>query len=100
MQRATLCEILHGDEIHPVDLAEQQDAGIDRLVDETPVPNPPERDGAGAAITLPAALLGAERANLLAQIIEQRGTRMEFGNFAGHAVAGEADRLAWPLSMP
>ena len=94
MQRAALCEILHGDEIRPVDLAEQQDAGIDRLVDEPPVPHPSERDSAGAAIALPATLLGAERAHLLAQIIEQRGARMEFGNFAGHAVAGEADRLA------
>ena len=54
-------EILDGDELGAVDLAEQQDAGIDGLVDgRAHRCMRPKRHRAGAAIALGAAFLGAE----------------------------------------
>ena len=53
-------EILDRDELGPVDLAEQQDAGIDGLVMHPAAAHPAESHGAGAAIALGAAFLGAD----------------------------------------
>ena len=76
--RVFVGEVLDGDDLGAVRLAEQQDAGIDRLVDEAAVPHPSERDRAGAAIALRAALLGADAALLQPQIVEQRRPGSEF----------------------
>jgi hypothetical protein len=77
MQSARSRKILDGDEFRAVDLAQQQDAGIDRLVMHAPVPQASERHGAGAAITLGAAFLGAEMPLIEPQVVKKRGARMK-----------------------
>ena len=75
MQRAVLGEILDRDQLCAVDLAEQRDAGIDRLMHQAAVALARHHHGAGAAIALRAAFLGAGRTLLKAQPIKQRGAR-------------------------
>ena len=53
-------EILDRDELGSVDLAEQQDAGIDGLVMHPAAAHPAQSHGAGAAIALGATFLGAD----------------------------------------
>ena len=77
MQFAARCEILDGDELGAVDLAEQQDAGIDRLVMHAAAAHPARGHGAGAAIALGAAFLGADAPLLKPQIIQKRGARVK-----------------------
>ena len=64
-------EIIDGHDFLAVDLAEQQDAGIDRLIDELAVLERAQRHGAGAAVAFAAAFLGAARAFIEPQIVEQ-----------------------------
>jgi hypothetical protein len=54
-------QILDGDQFGAVELAEQSDAGIDRLVDQSAVTLAHDHDSAGAAIAFRAAFLGADR---------------------------------------
>ena len=61
MQRAVVGEILDGDQLGAVELAEQRDAGIDRLVDQAAVALAHDHHSAGAAIAFRAAFLGADR---------------------------------------
>jgi hypothetical protein len=77
VQFAICCQILDGDEFRSVDLAKQQDAGIEGLVMDTSVSHPPERHRAGAAIALRAPLLGAHAALLKSQVIQKRGARVK-----------------------
>ena len=64
-------QILDGDQFGAVELAEQSDAGIDRLVDQSAVALAHDHDSAGAAIAFRAAFLGADRPLLQAQPVEQ-----------------------------
>src|SRR5688500_5521764 len=57
-----------------VDLAQQRDAGIHRLATAV---GAFQHDGAGAAIALGAALLGAPEPAMLTQPVEQRGHRRQ-----------------------
>ena len=75
MQLVVAREVLDRDDLGAVGLAGEQDAGIDRLVDEALAAQPPQHHRAGAAIALGAALLGAGRALGQAQIVEQRQRR-------------------------
>ena len=72
-------EILDGQQFGAVDLAEQQDAGVDGFVGEAVTARPAQDHRAGAAIALGAALLRALGAGLLAQPVEQRAIRREAG---------------------
>ena len=73
MQGLALREVLDRQHLGAVDLAEQQDTGVDRLIGERAVAQAREDDGAGAAVAFAAAFLGALGASLFAQPIEQRG---------------------------
>jgi hypothetical protein len=67
MERLALGEVFHGHDLGAVHLAEQQDAGVDGLVDEAAVLDPSDRHRAGAAIALGAAFLRARAALLKAR---------------------------------
>jgi hypothetical protein len=75
MQRAVLGEVLDRNQLGAVDLAEQRDARIHRLVHQTAVAFARDNHGAGAAIALGATLFGAGRTLVKAQPIEQRRAR-------------------------
>src|SRR5436309_494003 len=53
MQRSVACKVLHRDELAAVDLADEQDAGVHRLIDEPFTPQPPQHHRAGAANAAP-----------------------------------------------
>ena len=68
---SALGEVFHRDDVGAVGLAGQQDAGIHRLIDEAVAAAAPQHHGAGAAVAFGATFLGAGRALVEAQIIEQ-----------------------------
>ena len=59
MQLSIFGKVVDGDELLAVDLAHQQDAGIDGLIDEPAVSQRAQRHGAGATVSFVAAFLGA-----------------------------------------
>jgi len=75
MQLAALGKVLDRDEFRSVELAQEQYAGVERLVGERPGLEPRQNDGASAAIPLGAALLRPLRSHFLAQPIENGRTR-------------------------
>src|SRR5260370_22282351 len=77
MQRAAFGEILDRDQLRAVELAEQQDAGIYRLVNESAMAQARQHDRAGAAIAFRAAFLRPFRPHLLAQPVENQRARRE-----------------------
>ncbi len=77
MQAVALGEVLDRDEFGAVELAKQQDAGVDRLVGELAAAQTREHDRAGAAIALGAAFLRAGRPLLFAQPVENGRARRE-----------------------
>ena len=87
-------KVLDRDDLGAVDLAEELDAGVDRLVDQPAVAEPADGDRAGAAVALAAALLGALRPLRLAEIVEEERRRLDVGELDHLALADEADRLA------
>ena len=72
MERVALGEILDGDEFDAVELAKQQDAGVDRLVAQPPALQARQDNRAGAAVAFAAALLRSLGERLLAQPVEHR----------------------------
>ena len=64
-----------GDELRPVELAQKQDAGVERLVADGLAVAAREDDRAGSAVPLGAAFLRARRAGFLAQPVEDGGAR-------------------------
>ena len=72
MQLAACGQVLDRDELRAVELAQEQDAGVERLVGEPAATEPRQRDGAGAAIALRAAFLRPLRPHFLAQPVEDR----------------------------
>ena len=79
MQFAALGKVLDRDEFRSVELAQEQNAGVERLVGERPGLEPRQNDGASAAIPLGAALLRPLRSHFLAQPIENGRTRERSG---------------------
>ena len=75
----------------------EQDAGIDRLVDQPLAAQPPQHHRAGAAVALGAAFLGAGRALGQAQIVEQRQRRRKAVSRHHLAAPQEADLVAHQL---
>ena len=87
-------EILDGDQLGAVDLSEQENAGIDRLIDEPAIMRARQHDRAGAAITLGATLLGAGRALLQPDPVEQGVVlRRAFSKSEASAVGDSESRL-------
>ena len=70
MKHAVAREVFHRDDLAAVELADKQDAGIHRLINQPLAAQPPNDHGASAAIAFGAAFLGAGRAFGQAQIIE------------------------------
>ena len=66
-----------GDEFDAVELAEQQNAGVDRFVAQPPALQTRQDDGAGAAIAFAAALFRPLGERLLAQPVKHGGARRE-----------------------
>src|SRR5580693_3781359 len=77
MQRLAISEVLDRDELRAVELAQEQDAGIDRLAGQLAATEPRQHDRAGAAITLGATFLRTRGALVLAQPVEHSGARRE-----------------------
>jgi hypothetical protein len=63
-------EVLDRDHLGPIGLTGEQDAGVDRLIDEAAADQPAQHHGAGAAVALGAAFLGAGRAFGEPQIVQ------------------------------
>ena len=98
MQRLALREILNGDQLRAVDLAQQQDAGIDRRKGCRAAAAAGQHHGTGAAIALVAALFGAGRASLRAQPVEQGQTGREAGQ--GNLPSAKAEADLAPRFLP
>ncbi len=97
MQTRALGEVLDRQHLGAVDLAEQQDAGVDRLVGRRAIGAAARQDDcAGAAIALAAALLGALGADVLAQPVEERRTRRKTVERNSFAAKAESQTLAGP----
>ena len=77
MQRVAVGKILDGDELRAVELAEQQNAGVDRLIGQLAAAQAREHDRAGAAIALRRSPPSYRWPALLAQPVENRSARRE-----------------------
>ena len=75
MQRAGQSQVLHRHDVGRVERSDEADAGIDGLVAEIAVDEPPDEHRAGAAVALRAAFLRAGQALLEPQMVEQRRAR-------------------------
>ena len=84
-------QIVHGDEFLAVELHDKQDAGVDRLIGDTAVLQASECHGAGAAIALVAAFLGAARPLFQPQIVQYGAHRRHVMQFDDVAAAEKTD---------
>jgi hypothetical protein len=75
MEDAAIGEILDRDQLRAVELADKQDAGVDRVVTEPAAAKAGEHHRAGAAIALAAPLLRPFGQRLLAQPVEHGRAR-------------------------
>ncbi len=80
MQHAVVGKIFDRDQFGAIELTEQRDARIDRLVDHAAIAFAHDDDGAGAAIAFGAALLGAGRSFLQPQPVEHGRARRKFAD--------------------
>ncbi len=93
MQLVAVGEVLHGDDFGAVGLTSQQDAGVDRLVDDPAAGEAPQHHGAGAAVALGAAFLGAGRALVETEVIQQCQSRRDILQANGAPASQELDVL-------
>ena len=77
MERVAVGEILDRDEFRAVELAEQQNAGVERFVAQPPAPQPRQHDRTGAAIALGAAFFRPFGSHFLAQPVKNGRARRE-----------------------
>ena len=100
MQLAARGEILDRDQFRAVKLAQEQNAGVKRLVGETAAPEPRQHDRACAAIPFGAAFLRSLRSHLLSQPVEDGGAgenwRRATSSPRKRSAARRARRLVWP----
>jgi hypothetical protein len=75
MQFGAGSEILDRDELGAVELAQEQNAGVERLIGEPATPKPRQHHRACAAIPFGAAFLRSLRSHLLSQPVEDSRTR-------------------------
>jgi hypothetical protein len=71
MEAVLARKVLDRDQLGPVELSQEIDAGIHRLVGKLALAQARERHRAGAAIALGATLLRAEAALVETQVVEQ-----------------------------
>src|SRR5580658_11254216 len=94
MQFAACSEILDRDQLGAVELAQEQNAGVERLVDE-PVPlESRQHHGACAAIPFGAAFLRSLRSHFLPQPVEDSGARGELAESNVPTPKSKAQRIA------
>jgi hypothetical protein len=86
-------EILDRDELGAVELAQEQNAGVERLIGEPTAPEPRQHHRARAAISLGAALLRSLRSHVLPQPIEDGRARGELSKFNISAAKMKAKRI-------
>jgi hypothetical protein len=80
MERAIgAAQMFDGDQMGAVQAAHETDAGGDRVVDNLVAMEAPDEHGAGAAIALGAAFLGAAQALFEPKPIEQRRIGLDIG---------------------
>ena len=66
VQLAAIGEVFDSDQLRAIELAEERDARINRLIDQATVALAHDGCGAGAAVAFRTAFLGAERTLMLA----------------------------------
>ena len=93
-------EVLDRQQLAAVQLADEPDAGVDRLVADAPVSEPPDRDRAGAAVALVAALLGAGPPLDQAQPVEHGQGRVDPIELPQLLAEQKSDLLAHGLASP
>jgi hypothetical protein len=86
--------IFNGDHLGAVSLPREHDAGIDRPIDDAASVKTAQHDRAGTAVALGAAFLGAGRALLKPQIVEERHVRRKIGALDQTAAAIKSDLVA------
>ena len=94
MQFAACGEILDRDQLGAVELAQEQNAGVERLVGEPAALEPRQHHRACAAIPFGAAFLRSLRSHLLPQPIENGRARGELAEINIAAPKTKAQRIA------
>jgi hypothetical protein len=94
MQGFVLFQAFDGEQGAAVQHRGEQDAGVDRTEADLAVLQFAQHHGAGAAVALRAALLGAGAAQVVTQQVEHRQRRVDVGEFADLAIQQESDRAA------
>jgi len=87
VQRGTVREVFHGDDLGAVGLAGEQNAGVDRLVDQPAVDRLSQDHRAGAAVALGAALFGADGVLGQTKVVEERQRRRNVARAAPFVLA-------------
>ena len=100
MQFAARCQIIDRDHILAVNLPEQLNAGIDRLIDQHAVFDAANRNCASAAIAFIAAFLGAFGTFTQPKIIQQHLARPDIACFGPHPRFWQIPDYAWASSPP
>ena len=88
MQRAVARQTLDGDDVTGVELMEESDAGVDRPILETVAGGTTHQHRARAAVAFRAHHLGADQAQLVAQILGE-----------GREGGGSADAAPRPVEV-
>ena len=98
MQFAARGKVFNRDELRAVELAQKQNAGVERLVGEPAAPESRQRHGARAAIALGAAFLRPLGSHVLAQPVENGragGEPVERNLAAAETEAEGVARACW-----
>ena len=92
-------EVVDGDDVLAVALAQKLDAGIDRFISDSAVFHAANGDRARAAIALVAAFLRALRAFAQAQIVEQRLVGTDLRKFDAYPVSRKHKMVPWHAKL-
>ena len=93
MQIGASGEILDRDQFGAVELAQEQNAGVERLIGEPTAPEPRQHDGARAAISLGAAFFRSLRSDVLPQPIEHSRARGDLSKLNISTAKTKAKRI-------
>ena len=88
-------QVLDRDHLGAVGLAGEQNARVDQLIDDRPIPCPRQDDRAGPAVTLGAALLRAGRAIDEPQPVEQHRQRFRTTQLHDASAPPQPHALSW-----
>ena len=87
-------QMLDGDHMATIERGQKANTGIDRLIPQHAAGEPPDQHGAGAAIALGAAFLGAGQSPVEAQEIEQGLRGRDIGQRHRRPVEQKTDLVA------